>query len=80
VNVVRVIDMASLGCMGVAIALMLQPWWAGGLPFGFWFLIASTIAQIVFSHLPQTPYSPGDDDAAAVPHTSRLEPQASEKP
>lgn len=50
-STVRLIDRASLVAMGLAIALILQPWWGGGMVAGFWFLIAATIVQIIFSHL-----------------------------
>ncbi len=54
-SVVRAIDRGSLVGMGLGIALMLQPWWDGGLIFGFWFVIVVTIVQIVFSHLDPGP-------------------------
>lgn len=49
---IRIIDRASMIAMVVAIVLMLQPWWSGGFQFGFWFLLVTTLIQIVFSHVP----------------------------
>jgi hypothetical protein len=48
----RLEGFALLG-MGLGVALMLQPWWAGGMRSGFFIAAAGTIAQIVLSHLPK---------------------------
>ncbi|MBK7644856.1 MAG: hypothetical protein IPJ19_17745 [Planctomycetes bacterium] len=46
---------ASPPCQGLAlgVALMLQPWWPGGMRVGFFVTLASVAAQIVFSHMPE---------------------------
>jgi hypothetical protein len=44
--------LALLG-LALGVALMLQPWWAGGMRVGFFVTLASVAAQIVFSHLPE---------------------------
>lgn len=49
--IIRALDRASLIGMAVGVALMLEPWWAGGFAAGFFVTIISTIAQIVSSHL-----------------------------
>jgi hypothetical protein len=43
--------LALLG-LALGVALMLQPWWAGGMRVGFFVTLVSTVAQIVLSHLP----------------------------
>ncbi|MFT3786502.1 MAG: hypothetical protein QM770_10090 [Tepidisphaeraceae bacterium] len=48
----RITKITILG-MAASIALMLQPFWLGGFRIGFFSLIASTLAQIIASHLPQ---------------------------
>ena len=42
----------ALAGLALGVALMLQPWWPGGMRAGFFLTLGSTIAQIVFSHLP----------------------------
>jgi hypothetical protein len=37
--------------MVLGVAVMLQPWWAGGMRAGFFLAGVSTIAQIVLGHL-----------------------------
>jgi hypothetical protein len=44
--------LALLG-MALGVAVMLQPWWTGGMRAGFFLTAACTIAQIVLSHLPR---------------------------
>ena len=44
-------DRLSLAGMALGVALILQPWWAGGLKVGFVVTIFSTLCQVVFSHL-----------------------------
>ncbi len=41
----------SLQGMVLGVAVMLQPWWAGGMRAGFFLAGVSTIAQIVLGHL-----------------------------
>jgi hypothetical protein len=54
----RTADGATLGCMALGIAVMLQPWWSGGLRVGFFVTLGGTVAQIVASHLrPSAPES-----------------------
>ena len=43
----------SLQGMALGVAVMLQPWWAGGMRAGFFVAAASTLAQIVVGHLPR---------------------------
>ena len=45
------LDRVTLIGMALGVALILQPWWPGGLRAGFFMTIAFTIGQIVFSHL-----------------------------
>lgn len=45
------LDRGCLLAMGVGVALLLQPWWAGGFACGFWLTLGGTIGQIVTSHL-----------------------------
>ena len=42
----------ALAGMALGVALMIQPWWSGGMRAGFFVTLASTIAQITLSHLP----------------------------
>jgi hypothetical protein len=44
-------DKALLYCMGLGTALMLQPFWDGGLKWGFFLTLASTILEIVTAHM-----------------------------
>jgi len=44
--------LALLG-LALGVVLMLQPWWAGGMRAGFFLTLASVVAQIVCSHLPE---------------------------
>ncbi len=41
-----------LGMAG-SVAVMLQPWWDGGLRIGFFATLGCTLAHIVVSHLPE---------------------------
>jgi hypothetical protein len=45
------IERAALAGMALGVALMIQPWWAGGMRAGFFATAASTLAQIVASHV-----------------------------
>jgi CDP-diglyceride synthetase len=49
--ILRSLDRLSLVGMALGVALMLQPWWAGGFALGFFVIVASTVGQIVFSHV-----------------------------
>lgn len=48
---IRLLDKTSLVLMGLGVALMFQPWWAGGFRVGFFVTLGATIMQIVFGHL-----------------------------
>ncbi|MBI5363174.1 MAG: hypothetical protein HZA53_08340 [Planctomycetes bacterium] len=48
-----ILERAALVGMGLGVALMLQPWWSGGLRAGFFATLACTLLQIVSSHLPK---------------------------
>jgi hypothetical protein len=44
--------------MALGTALMLEPYWAGGLKWGFFLTLGSTVLEIVTGHLlPQAPSS-----------------------
>ena len=47
----RVLDRSALAGMAGSVALMLQPWWAGGLRAGFFLTAAFTLLSIVVTHL-----------------------------
>jgi hypothetical protein len=47
----RTLDRLTLWGIGLGVALMLQPWWAGGFRAGFLATLAAVGAQIVTSHL-----------------------------
>ena len=47
---IGILDRTCLAAMAVGVALMLQPWWAGGFAIGFWSVLVGTIGQIVTSH------------------------------
>ena len=44
-------DKALLCGMGLGTALMLQPYWSGGLAWGFFMTLACTLLEIVTAHL-----------------------------
>ena len=46
----RTLDRLAWIGMVVAVAIMLQPWWSGGLRFGFFATLVLTILHIVTSH------------------------------
>ena len=51
-------DRTLLCGMGLGTALMLQPYWPGGLCFGFFVTLGCTVLEIVTAHLlPQAPGS-----------------------
>lgn len=45
------LDRALLIAMALGAALMLQPYWAGGLEWGFFLTLTTTILEIVTAHL-----------------------------
>ena len=47
----RALDKLSLIGMALGVAMMLQPWWAGGFAIGFFLTLASTMLQILTSHI-----------------------------
>jgi hypothetical protein len=49
--IIRSLDRLSLLGMALGVALILQPWWAGGFMAGFFVTVISTSAQIIFSHM-----------------------------
>ena len=46
------LEALSLLGMLIGVAVMLQPWWSGGMRCGFFVAAAGTVAQIVLSHRP----------------------------
>jgi hypothetical protein len=42
-----------LAAMALGVALMLQPWWSGGMRTGFTVAALATAAHIVVSHTPE---------------------------
>ena len=48
---IRLLDKFTLIGMAIGVAMMLQPWWGAGFEVGFFVTIASTVLQIVTSHL-----------------------------
>lgn len=40
--------------MALGAALMLQPWWPGGMRVGFFVTLAGTLAQIVLGHMTES--------------------------
>ena len=46
-----VLDRSTLVAIAAGIAIMLQPWWAGGFRLGFLVTLVATLAQIATSHL-----------------------------
>jgi hypothetical protein len=53
IGVAARLERASVIVMALGVALMLQPWWSGGLRVGFFVTAFGTLAQIVTSHLPE---------------------------
>jgi hypothetical protein len=49
--IIRSLDRLSLLGMALGVAMMLQPWWSSGFGVGFFAVVISTVAQIVFSHM-----------------------------
>jgi len=43
----------ALWGLALGVALMLQPWWSDGMRAGFFVTLASVVAQIVCSHMPE---------------------------
>jgi hypothetical protein len=55
-DLVTLADRALLYGMGLGTLLMLQPFWDGGLKWGFFVTLACTVLEIVTGHLlPQAP-------------------------
>jgi len=52
-RIATIADILAIATMLAGGALMLQPWWRGGLGIGFWILLAGTLAHIVTAHLPR---------------------------
>jgi hypothetical protein len=50
-TIARMLDKFSLVGMGAGVAMMLQPWWAGGFGTGFFVTLLATMIQIVAGHL-----------------------------
>ena len=50
------LDRIALAGMGASLAIVLQPWWSGGLRIGFFLTAVFTVLQIVTSHV----IAPGD--------------------
>ena len=46
----RTLDGISLGAMVAGIALVLQPWWREGFPWGFAVTAAGVVLQIIAAH------------------------------
>jgi hypothetical protein len=51
--VIAKLERCALGGMALGVALMIQPWWSGGMRSGLFATIAFTLAQIVLSHWPE---------------------------
>jgi hypothetical protein len=45
------VDRALFWGMGLGTAIMLQPFWTGGLRFGFFLTLGSTVLEIITGHL-----------------------------
>jgi hypothetical protein len=50
-EVIALADRALLGAMGFGTLLMLQPFWSGGLKWGFFVTLAATVLEIVTGHM-----------------------------
>lgn len=48
---IRYLDKIAQAGMGLGVALMLQPWWQGGLRYGFFATALFTLLHILTSHL-----------------------------
>jgi hypothetical protein len=53
---VAAVDRALLYGMGFGTFLMLQPFWANGLRWGFFVTLGSTVLEIVTAHLLPDPH------------------------
>jgi hypothetical protein len=52
------VDKILLSGMGVGTALMLQPFWMGGLKWGFFLTLVCTVLEVATAHmLPKAPAS-----------------------
>lgn len=58
----RALDRSTLVAIGAGLALMLQPFWDGGLRVGFFVTFAAVVAQIVVSHLVDATASAAADE------------------
>ena len=47
----RALDRAALAGIAAGIAMLVQPWWAGGFRIGFFVTLAATVFHIVTSHV-----------------------------
>ncbi len=47
----RLFDRATLATMVAGLALLLQPWWDGGLRVGFFVTLAGVVLQTIAGHL-----------------------------
>ena len=47
----RWLDRIALAALALGGGLLFQPWWRGGLKWGFAVVLAATIAQIVTAHV-----------------------------
>ncbi len=45
------LERLTLVGMALGVALMLQPWWPGGMRAGFFVTLCFTLAQIVLGHM-----------------------------
>jgi len=48
------LERLTLVGMALGAALMLQPWWPGGMRAGFFVTLGSTLAQIVLGHMAES--------------------------
>jgi len=50
-NVYRPVELTTIGGIVLGIVGMFQPWWFGGFRLGFFLLLISTLAFILWSHI-----------------------------
>lgn len=50
-GIIARLERLTLVGMALGVALMLQPWWPGGMRAGFFVTLGSTLAQIVLGHM-----------------------------
>jgi hypothetical protein len=51
--VISKLERLALFGMALGVALMIQPWWSGGMRAGLFATAAFTLSQIVLSHWPE---------------------------